>query len=642
MGARHVEQPAPVRQTAFWSVWHVVALLLVILAPSQLWLGRQYWLLPAPEMIQGALMGAAYLAVALFLSISDARKRGSILLTAVCAGVVLAGTTAMLLSRRADLPHSRVVIGLSMVLAVLFAVLPRLLTRWRTLLLAALSLALVALPLIGTRLGRRRPVETPPSNWVISTALHPVAVTYYRQLVKPVVGDGGALVAYGDGFLLVTGSGEVYRLSWDPVVDSLRAVRLPLPPPMDRQAFLADQPASDRVPRLRVMGIELDTSVAPAKIYVAHQYWNDADRCFTMRVSSAPLAAAPHPSADPLPEWTKVFETRPCLKRSANFDDIETGGRLAWDRQGRLLFSVGDHGLDGLSGQAVSQQTDNDYGKVLRVDRSGAKTIFTLGHRNPQGLLEDRDGRIWETEHGPQGGAELNLLVEGKNYGWPLATYGTDYGRLTWPLANGQHDHGRFTEPVYAFVPSIGISNLIQLGGKQFPAWKDDLLVGSLRMETLFRLRMRRDHLIYAEPIPLGSRIRDLKEGSDGRIVVWTDIGDVIVLARAPLSAGGALVYDHDCRTCHELGAGGMARGPSLASVVGRPVASVRSFRYSQALTKLGGKWTIERIAEFVRNPNAYAPGTSMEYGGLADATDRRSLIEFLRDKYAPEGPAGH
>ena len=353
-------------------------------------------------------------------------------------------------------------------------------------------------------------------------------------------------------------------------------------------------------------------------------------------------AAAPHPSADPLPEWTKVFETRPCLKRSANFDDIETGGRLAWDRQGRLLFSVGDHGLDGLSGQAVSQQTDNDYGKVLRVDRSGAKTIFTLGHRNPQGLLDDRDGRIWETEHGPQGGAELNLLVEGKNYGWPLATYGTDYGRLTWPLAIGQHDHGRFTEPVYAFVPSIGISNLIQLGGKQFPAWKDDLLVGSLRMETLFRLRMRRDHVIYAEPIPLGSRIRDLKEGSDGRIVVWTDIGDVIVLARAPLSAGGALVYDHDCRTCHEPGVGVIARGPSLNSLVARRVASGRNYPYSQALRKLGGTWTVTRLDEFLRSPNAYAPGTSMEYGGLADATDRRSLIEFLRDKYAPEGPASH
>jgi cytochrome c2 len=638
MSARVMERSMPGRTIVFWNIWHVIALLLVVLAPSQLWLGRPFWLLPPPEMLQGASMGVVYLALALFLSLREDRGFGSIVVAAGCAGLALSGTMAMLLSRRGDLPHSRAVLALSIALAVSLAVLPRLMTRFRVSILAGLGFALAALPLIGTYPARRRSADDVTRRWVVETSLHPVAVRYYHRLVRPPVSDGGALAAYRNGFVLVTGSGEFYRLSWDATVDSLRAVRLALPAPMDRRAFLADQPDSARAPRLRVTGLEMDTTVVPVRLYVAHQHWNHQERCFTMRVSSAPLPGDSPTDAGHAPEWTTVSETHPCLERSASFTDVETGGRLAWDPQHRLLLSVGDHGLSGLNGPALAQRMDGDYGKVLRLDRAGRQTIFTLGHRNPQGLLTDRAGRIWETEHGQQGGDELNLLVEGKNYGWPLATYGTDYGRTTWPLAEGRRDHGQFTEPVYAFEPSIGISNLIQLGGKQFPAWKDDLLIASLRAQTLFRVRLRDERLIYAEPIPLGSRIRDLKEGSDGRILIWTDDGDLIVLAQAPLSVGGELVYHHDCRNCHEPGEGGVARGPSLKSLLGRQVASIPNYRYSPALLKLGGKWTAERLNEFLRNPNAYAPGTAMEYGGLSNAADRQNVIEFLRNKYQTEG----
>src|SRR5262249_4081638 len=157
------------------------------------------------------------------------------------------------------------------------------------------------------------------------------------------------------------------------------------------------------------------------------------------------------------------------------------------------------------------------YGKVLLLDRSGRHEIFTIGHRNPQGLLVDREHRIWETEHGPQGGDEINLLEKGRNYGYPLVTYGTEYGRYFWPLAPWAHDHGEYTEPVQAFVPSIAISNLIQVDSDLFSEWKGDLLVGSLNTQSVYRVRVRGDRIIYIEQIPVGVRVRDLAEGSDGR-----------------------------------------------------------------------------------------------------------------------------
>jgi cytochrome c2 len=252
-----------------------------------------------------------------------------------------------------------------------------------------------------------------------------------------------------------------------------------------------------------------------------------------------------------------------------------------------------------------------------------------MGHRNTQGLTVAPDGRVWSTEHGPQGGDEVNRIVPGGNYGWPLATYGVQYGQDSWPLAAGKRDHGEFIEPALAFVPSIGISNLIAVSGTAFPAWTGDLLVSSLRDASLHRLRTRDDRILYDERIHIGPRIRDIKQGKDGRILLWTDAARILVLSRAAYGSPGERAYAA-CVGCHGAALEGTPLGPPLRGVVGKRVASDPSFTYSPALRQVGGNWTIERLHVFLKNPNGFAEGTSMNFPGVPDSIAFR-LIGYLR-----------
>ncbi len=295
----------------------------------------------------------------------------------------------------------------------------------------------------------------------------------------------------------------------------------------------------------------------------------------------------------------------------------------------KILVTSGINGLGNPNQPAFPQSPDNTYGKVLKLDGSGGYDVFTTGHRNPQGLLVDDDGRVWLTEHGPRGGDEINLLQAGRNYGYPLATYGTEYGLFFWPLAPTAQDHGGYTEPIYAFLPAIAISNLIQIHGGQFPEWQRDLLVGSLKSQALYRVRVRDGRVIYVEQINMGDRIRDLAEARDGRLVLFTDSGALITMAAAPVKPEGNIVYER-CRSCHEATEDTVALGPSLHGIVGAPVARDRGYEYSPALRQLGGAWTSDRLDAFLDDPDNYAPGSRMSPGRVPDVNERRVLLEFL------------
>ena len=278
-------------------------------------------------------------------------------------------------------------------------------------------------------------------------------------------------------------------------------------------------------------------------------------------------------------------------------------------------------------------------------DRSSR--IFTSGHRNPQGLFVGASGRIWSTEHGPQGGDELNLVREGANYGWPLATYGTDYGTHAWPLTAvpGTHEGDGFTQPSFAWIPSIGISGLVELDGSQFKYWEGDLLVGSLINRSLWRVRVRDNHVVLAEPILIGERIRDMVQGHQGELVLWTDRESIMFVEPAPERAeyGGQTLY-RVCAACHVVPRGQeSAIGPTLEGVVGRQVAAIENFDYSPAMKAAGGRWTQQRLDEFLANPGAAIPGTTMMFPGIPDAGTRRKIIEYLASpksdlKHAPGG----
>lgn len=480
-------------------------------------------------------------------------------------------------------------------------------------------------------LRRVRQARTATAPRVASTALNVLSITPHSGLIGPKPRDGGALEPYGEGLLLATGEGTFFRLDANPDGNGLTAVRLSLASPHEEGQFQQIQQNPKDATRLRLTDMLLSAEPT-GQVYVAHQYWNAQDKCFTLRVSAATLEEGIAAGLEAGDSWRTVFETSPCLPPPLPFDDTETGGRLAWFG-GELLLTVGDHGFSGVHGALqLAQSGDNDYGKVLAIDPvSGEHRIVTKGHRNPQGLLVDAEGRIWTSEHGPQGGDEVNLLREGGNYGWPLATYGADYGRTYWPLAPSDHDHGAFIEPVQAFVPSIAASNLIRVESPLFPEWKGDILLAALR-HSLYRLRLKHEQVVYVEPIFIGGnvRIRDLTERADGRIFLWTDAGAVFEIAPGSAARAGAAVFDR-CRTCHETTPGAETSAPSLRGIVGRRAGAAPGYDYSQALANLDAAWTAEQLDAFLADPDQAVPGSAMQQGRVADPDERRALIEFLK-----------
>jgi cytochrome c2 len=250
------------------------------------------------------------------------------------------------------------------------------------------------------------------------------------------------------------------------------------------------------------------------------------------------------------------------------------------------------------------------------------------GHRNQQGLTVDPSGRVWSTEHGPRGGDELNLILDSANYGWPLRTVGTEYGLREWPLLEASNPE--FAEPTLAWVPSIGVSSVVASDGSLLSAWNGDLLIGSLRARTLFRVRLEGDRPVYTEPIYLGYELRDLAVLPDGRILAWTDERVLIELSPETGQTEAAALAS-GCASCHTFGQGQPGGiGPNLFQMIGRRVAAMPGYPYSDALEQLGGRWTPARLDAFLADPTGFAPGTTMNSPRLPDPDQRRSLIEYL------------
>jgi cytochrome c2 len=156
-------------------------------------------------------------------------------------------------------------------------------------------------------------------------------------------------------------------------------------------------------------------------------------------------------------------------------------------------------------------------------------------------------------------------------------------------------------------------------------------MVGSLHAHTLFRIRLLDHRVVFAEPIEIGERIRDLLEGHDGRLVLWTDTSSIVSLTPAE-GTDGAVLFATTCGACHKAIDGAThSYGPDLAGIVGRPIASVPGFQgYSPALKALHGTWTKEKLDAWLASPQSVAPGTTMTFRGLSDPAQRAAIIKYL------------
>jgi glucose/arabinose dehydrogenase len=232
----------------------------------------------------------------------------------------------------------------------------------------------------------------------------------------------------------------------------------------------------------------------------------------------------------------KVFKAIPNVKGNVHF-----GGRIIFDKKGYVFLSLGERGQ-----KENAQNLSKDQGKVVRLHEDGkiptdnpfVKTagarpeIWSYGHRNPQGLvIHPTTGVIWEHEHGPQGGDELNIVEKGKNYGWPLITYGIDYDNS---IISKDTAKTGLEQPVTFWKPSIAPCGMTVVTSPNFKEWNGDLIVGSLKFMQLQRLVLKGNKVTKREVMFEGiGRVRDVRQGPDGNIyVVLESSGQIVRISR--------------------------------------------------------------------------------------------------------------
>lgn len=235
-----------------------------------------------------------------------------------------------------------------------------------------------------------------------------------------------------------------------------------------------------------------------------------------------------------------LFSMLPKTRSSQHF-----GGRIVFDKSGMLYLTFGDRG-----DKDRAQKLDDHAGSVIRlhddgrvpadnpfVNQAGAlPEKWTLGNRNMQGAaLHPQTGELWTHEHGPQGGDEVNVMRPGLNYGWPVITYGVNYGLGT-RIGEGQAKPG-MVQPLYKWVPSIAPSGMAFVNGSQFPQWQGDLLVGALRGQMLVRLVLDGEKVMREERLLQGraGRIRDVRMGPDGLVYLLSDGSDGALMRLEPV-----------------------------------------------------------------------------------------------------------
>lgn len=273
----------------------------------------------------------------------------------------------------------------------------------------------------------------------------------------------------------------------------------------------------------------LDVVLAPdfvtsRRVYLSFAEAGDVDKAGTA-VGYGRLSA----DNKQLEDFRVIFRQQPKLSTGNHF-----GSKLAFDRQGYLFITLGENNQ-----RETAQETDKLQGKIVRltaagkvpadnpfVDQKGKRPeIWSYGHRNPQGLaLNPWSGVIWEHEHGPRGGDEINIPLPGKNYGWPIATYGVNYSGLAIPEAKGQVVPGT-EQPLHYWKVSPGVSGMAFYDSQRFPEWRHSLFIGALAQRELIRLTLDGDQIVAEERL-LGDRnerIRDVRVGPDGYLYLLTD-----------------------------------------------------------------------------------------------------------------------
>ena len=402
---------------------------------------------------------------------------------------------------------------------------------------STVALATLAV-VIAAAVGRaQQPAPTPipllDTPQVLNTAAGRVRVVPIKGLVYP-----WALTFLPNGDMLVTEQSQTtLRLIREGVLD-------PTP--------ITGLPPSFKSPRRDTAGVDVTLHPRFSEnrlVYVA--YWKPQPGTEGLRTAAIVRARL---EGYQLTDVREIFE-------SVSWTDGPSAARIVFGPDGKLYVAIGAPGFKESLGDTIwAQDPDHHGGKILRLNEDGTAPadnpfvgrpgyrpeIFALGIRNAVGMaFHPKTGELWETEHGPQGGDEINIIRRGSNYGWPVITYGRAYSNdpdgsksgLPPPTVQPPTAASGMEQPFTYYKPSIAISGMTFYTGDKFPEWQGDLFVGGLAGEQLSRvmfnvqgLESRRDALL----LELRQRIRDVKQGPDGFLYLTTDMQDGAVLRIEP------------------------------------------------------------------------------------------------------------
>jgi len=302
----------------------------------------------------------------------------------------------------------------------------------------------------------------------------------------------------------------------------------------------------------RTIILDLEALTDSKLLVSVASYFDDPTLCSTANV---------YLISDNLSTIQKVFTSKPCIGGVSAWTEI--AGRISVDAAKNIFYLSGGNvetnlygnffprdGLCCLVGTFEEEmKRTNLFGSIVKVDLNSLKSNkISVGHRAPQGLFYDRERNIlFETEHGPRGGDELNIIKNGKDYGWPFVTFGRFYLDEQSTIPSGYNKkrltntHDGYEPPIFSWTPSIGVSNLISISKKSVFSkyWSQDLIVSTLKDNSLHRLKLNKNNsILYDERIEIGLRIRDIAAVDEG-IILSTDFGHIIVISPTSIKVGG-------------------------------------------------------------------------------------------------------
>jgi len=506
---------------------------------------------------------------------------------------------------------------------------------------------------------------------VLNTFLH-------RLLLKKIQlsnfeSRGGGITTAGDLFFLVSNKGyvTVYNLK------NYEKSNLELPEvPMNLNDMIRSghmYKNDFRIPWFRVNGVFAEkTENSDYILYVSHNAYISSSDCITHNLSRVRLTSGTEGlyQAD---EWRTIFTAEPCINpdpvkwvSAVPYSGHISGGKIISFDDYRVLITIGDYNLHGIDGvDEYAMDYNKPYGKTLLVNKeTGEWEVYSAGSRNPSGLYMDQDQVIWMVENGPQGGDEMNIIEKGDNLGWPRESYGLWYdNRLDLPGGHKKGTHQHYKAPLFSWVPSVAPSAILKIEKNSFDYWKGDLIVATMRDQSLHRLRIGKDLSVkYNERIFIGHRIRDLTALPNGDLALITDDSYLIFIADGGAifardktideintilnkydnfakntNLGASLthisrakeIFKSNCGNCHNLDYENYI-GPHLNNLFERQVGGLEDFRYSKILQNDQRYWDKDLLRLYLKNPeNAGFEGTSMNKINITDS-EVDSIIQYL------------